>query len=56
MFNDKFSIPTLTEVIQMVIRFNSVYNGSKNMDFRVAGILLEVKDTEVLSYLRFLVS
>ena len=39
-FDYKFTFPTLSEVIEMVINFNKLHQGKRNPDGRLAGILI----------------
>ena len=46
-FDYKFTFPLLSEVIQMVIKFNLEHKGARNPDGRLAGILIEAKDSQM---------
>jgi glycerophosphoryl diester phosphodiesterase len=46
-FDFKFTFPLLSEVIEMVIAFNRQHQGKRNPDGRLAGILIEAKDSQM---------
>ncbi len=46
-FDYKFTFPTLDDVVKMVIEFNKQHKGSRNPDGRLAGILIEAKDSQM---------
>lgn len=46
-FDFKFTFPLLSEVIEMVISFNKLHQGKRNPDGRLAGILIEAKDSQM---------
>lgn len=46
-FDYKFTFPLLSEVIEMVIAFNEQHKGKRNPDGRLAGILIEAKDSQM---------
>ena len=46
-FDYKFTFPLLSEVIEMVIAFNKQHGGKRNPDGRLAGILIEAKDSQM---------
>jgi len=46
-FDFKFTFPLLSEVIEMVIDFNKQHKGKRNPDGRLAGILIEAKDSQM---------
>ena len=46
-FDFKFTLSTLDEVIENVIKFNSLYQGRRNPDGRLGGILIEAKDSQM---------
>ena len=46
-FDFKFTFPTLDDVIEMVIAFNQQHKGKRNPDGRLAGILIEAKDSQM---------
>ncbi len=50
MFDFKFQIPTLEEVLLMLIEFNEQHKGSRNPDGNLVGVLIELKDAEVLIF------
>lgn len=46
-FDYKFTFPLLSDVIDMVIDFNKQHKGKRNPDGRLAGILIEAKDSQM---------
>lgn len=46
-FDYKFTFPLLSDVIEMVIKFNKQHQGKRNPDGRLAGILIEAKDSQM---------
>lgn len=46
-FDYQFTFPLLSDVIEMVIAFNKQHNGKRNPDGRLAGILIEAKDSQM---------
>lgn len=46
-FDFKFTFPTLDDVVKMVINFNEKHKGKRNPDGRLAGILIEAKDSQM---------
>jgi glycerophosphoryl diester phosphodiesterase len=46
-FDLKFTFPLLSDVIEMVIAFNKLHKGKRNPDGRLAGILIEAKDSQM---------
>ena len=46
-FDFKFTFPLLSDVIDMVIAFNKQHQGKRNPDGRLAGILIEAKDSQM---------
>ena len=46
-FDFKFTMPLLSDVIEMVIKFNQLHNGGRNPDGRLGGILIEAKDSQM---------
>jgi hypothetical protein len=46
-FDYQFTFPLLSEVIEMVIEFNLKHQGKRNPDHRLAGILIEAKDSQM---------
>jgi len=46
-FDYQFTFPLLSDVIEMVINFNKQHKGSRNPDGRLAGILIEAKDSQM---------
>jgi glycerophosphoryl diester phosphodiesterase len=46
-FDYQFTFPLLSEVIEMVIEFNRQHKGKRNPDGRLAGILIEAKDSQM---------
>ncbi len=46
-FDYQFTFPLLSEVIEMVIAFNKQHAGKRNPDHRLAGILIEAKDSQM---------
>lgn len=46
-FDFRFTLSTLDEVIENVIKFNSLYQGRRNPDGRLGGILIEAKDSQM---------
>lgn len=46
-FDYKFTFPLLSEVIEMVVAFNKQHAGKRNPDGRLAGILIEAKDSQM---------
>lgn len=46
-FDYKFTFPVLDDVVEMVINFNQLHQGKRNPDGRLAGILIEAKDSQM---------
>lgn len=46
-FDYQFTFPTLDEVVEMCIRFNTQHNGTRNPDRRLGGVLIEAKDSQM---------
>ena len=46
-FDYQFTFPLLSDVIEMVIAFNKQHKGKRNPDNRLAGILIEAKDSQM---------
>ena len=46
-FDFKFTFPTLDDVINLVLDFNERHQGARNPDGRLAGILIEAKDSQM---------
>lgn len=46
-FDFQFTFPLLSDVIEMVIEFNKQHKGARNPDGRLAGILIEAKDSQM---------
>ena len=46
-FDYKFTFPLLSDVIEMVIKFNKLHQGKRNPDGRLGGILIEAKDSQM---------
>jgi hypothetical protein len=46
-FDYKFTMPFLSDVIEMVINFNKKHQGKRNPDGRLGGILIEAKDSQM---------
>jgi hypothetical protein len=42
-----FGFSTLGEIIELVKSFNKLHNGSRNLDGRIGGILIEAKDGDM---------
>ena len=51
MFNGLFTYPTLKQVLTNVRDFNNRTNNSRNPSSKPVGILLEIKDYEVLNHM-----
>lgn len=47
MFDYLWTFPTLDDVIKLVVNFNVQHKGSRNPDHRLAGILIEAKDSQM---------
>jgi glycerophosphoryl diester phosphodiesterase len=46
-FDYEFTFPLLSDVIEMVVAFNRQHAGKRNPDGRLAGILIEAKDSQM---------
>lgn len=46
-FDYNYTFPLLSEVIEMVVDFNKQHQGRRNPDGRLAGILIEAKDSQM---------